>query len=311
MPKPWALLSQGAEPTVAHWLEGVVEQSSETLISLNPERPTAVAAATVIVVRTIPHCWLKPLRALRQRGLQVVLLLDDDLLTPEALVGLPWRYRWRLWRDMTRHRWHLHRWFTELWVSSEPLKRQCELITDLPIHILPLVPSALVLKPPRMSRIAYLGTASHHQELAWLVELFHQLQRRRNDCLLELVVDRRWRRAFAGIPRLRMLYPMDWQTFGLDTGNRQIDLLLVPLLPGSFNAGRSPVKVFDARRLGAAGLYSKRHPYLGCVRNGVDGLLLGDDPQEWLQAVDFLLDDTSAREALVAASCQRTDWSNL
>ena len=105
MPKPWALLSQGAAPTVAHWLEGVVEQSSETLIPLNPERPTAVAAATVIVVRTIPHCWLKPLRVLHQRGLQVVLLLDDDLLTPDALVGLPWRYRWRLWRDMTRHRW--------------------------------------------------------------------------------------------------------------------------------------------------------------------------------------------------------------
>ena len=124
-------------------------------------------------------------------------------------------------------------------------------------------------------------------------------------------MDRRWRKAFAGIPRLKLLYPTDWQTFCLDTGNRQVDLLLVPLLPGAFNAGRSAVKVFDARRLGAVGLYSNRPPYSGCVRHQVDGLLLGDDLQQWLQAIDALLEDAPARQALTAASRQRTDWSNL
>ena len=123
-------------------------------------------------------------------------------------------------------------------------------------------------------------------------------------------MNRRWRKAFAGIPRLKLVYPMDWQTFCLDTGNRQVDLLLVPLLPGAFNAGRSAVKVFDARRLGAVGLYSNRAPYAGCVRDGVDGLLLDDAPQRWLQSIDSLLEDASARQAITAASRQRTDWSN-
>ena len=311
MPKPWALLSQGAAPTIAHWLEGAREQTGELLIRLDPSHPQDVFAATVVVVRTVPPRWLSTLSRLRGQGCRVVLLLDDDLLTPSALVGLPFRYRWRLWRGMTRHRQQLSRWFTELWVSTEPLKRQCELVTELPVKVLPLQPSQLVLSPPKLFRIAYLGTTSHQQELAWLVGLFGQLQQRRADCLLEVVVNRRWRKAFAGIPRLKLLYPADWQTFCLDTGNRQVDLLLVPLLPGAFNSGRSAVKVFDARRLGAVGLYSNRPPYSLCVRDRVDGLVLSDDPQQWLQAIDALLEDTAARQALVAASRQRTDWSNL
>ena len=311
MPKPWALLSQGAEPTIAHWLEGAQEQSGAAWIRFDPQRPNDVDAATVVVVRTLPPSWLKRLCKLRSQGCRVVLLLDDDLLTPKALVGLPWRYRWRLWRGMTRHRLQLSRWFTELWVSTEPLKRQCKALTDLPIQVLPLQPSRLVLAPPKLFRIAYLGTTSHQQELAWLVGLFRQLQQRRSDCLLEVVVNRRWRKAFTGIPRLKLLYPADWQTFCLDTGNRQVDLLLVPLLPGAFNAGRSAVKVFDARRLGAVGLYSNRAPYAGCVRDGVDGLLLDDDPQQWLASIDGLLDQPEKKQALASASRQRTDWSNL
>ena len=113
------------------------------------------------------------------------------------------------------------------------------------------------------------------------------------------------------IPRLKLLYPTDWKTFCLDTGNRDVDLLLVPLLPGAFNAGRSAVKVFDARRLGAVGLYSNRPPYSGCIRHRVDGLLLGDDLQHWLEAIDLLLEDSQLRQDLADASCQRTDWSNL
>ena len=142
-----------------------------------------------------------------ESGCRVVLLLDDDLLTPRSLIGLPWGYCWRLWRGMTRHRLQLSCWFSELWVSTEPLKRQCQQVTDLPVQVLPLQPSQLVIEPPKLFRIAYLGTTSHQQELAWLVGLFRQLQLRRTDCLLEVVVNRRWRKVFAGIPRVKCCIP--------------------------------------------------------------------------------------------------------
>ena len=52
MPKPWALLSQGAEPTIAHWLPGVQEQTGLPWIRLDPKCPNDVDAPTVVVVRT-------------------------------------------------------------------------------------------------------------------------------------------------------------------------------------------------------------------------------------------------------------------
>jgi len=315
LPQPWAVLRQGAAPTVAHWLEGALEQAGATALELDPQRPLAEkdlqGLGAVVVVRTLPWRWLAPLRRLRAWGCPVLLLLDDDLLTPASLGGLPRRYRWRLWWGLTRHRRRLGRWLSGLWVSTEALRRQCEAATDLPVQVLPLRPAAAVLAPPRMYRIAYLGTTAHQQELVWLRGLFQQLQRRRADCVLELVVNRRWRARFRGIPRVRLLYPMDWETFCLDTGSRRVDLMLAPLLEGPFNAGRAPVKVFDARRLKAVGLYSDRSPYRGCVRDGVDGLLLPDDPQAWLGAIDALLARPERRQQLVVASCQRMDWSNL
>ncbi len=313
--QPWALLRQGAAPTVAHWLEGALEQVGVPMMQLDPQRPPSAYdlehLGAVVVVRTLPRCWLDALSHLRSRGCPVLLLLDDDLLTPASLRGLPWRYRWRLWWGLTRHRRHLGRWLSGLWVSTEALRRQCAAVTDLPVQVLPLQPAAAVLDPPRLFRIAYLGTTAHRKELEWLLVLFRQLQQRRTDCLLELVVDRNWRARFRGLPRARLFYPMDWETFCLDTGNRRVDLMLAPLLEAPFNAGRAPVKVFDARRLGAVGLYSNRPPYRDFVRNGVDGLLLPDDPTSWLETIDGLLADPQRRQQLVAASRQRRNWPNL
>ena len=315
LPQPWALLRQGAAPTVAHWLDGALEQAGTPMLQLDPQRPLAGTdldrLGAVVVVRTLPRRWLTPLRRMRARGCPVLLLLDDDLLTPAALQGLPWPYRWRLWWGLTRHRRRLGRWLSGLWVSTEALGRQCAAATDLPMQVLPMQPGAAVLDPPRLFRIAYLGTTAHRQELAWLLNLFQQLQRRRSDCLVELVVDRHWRARFRGLPRVRLLYPMDWETFCLDTGNRGVDLMLAPLLEAPFNAGRAPVKVFDARRLGAVGLYSDRPPYRDCIRDGVDGVLLPDEPQVWLEMIDALLADPTRRQQLVAASRHRRDWSNL
>ena len=314
MPKPWAVLRQGSAPTVAHWLQSAVEQAETGVVELDPRRPCSPEQlgdlGTVVVVRTLPPRWLTPLKQLKARGCLVVLLLDDDLLTPASLKGLPWLYRWRLWWGLTRHRHHLHHWVDALWVSTTALKHQCQAVVDLPVQVLPLQPAAEVLEVPKLFRIAYLGTTSHQQELHWILGLFRELQQRRSDCMLELVVDRRWRARFRGIPRLRLFYPMDWETFCQDTGNREIDLLLVPLLEGNFNAGRAPVKVFDAMRLGAVGLYSDRIPYRGCIRDGIDGLLIPDSPERWLKAIDTLLIDPERRKQLLAASRRRRSWSD-
>ncbi len=71
------------------------------------------------------------------------------------------------------------------------------------------------------------------------------------------------------------------------------------------NAARAPVKFIDAARCGAAGLYSDRPPYRGFIRHGVDGLLLGDEQREWLQAIAQLIEDHQARRRLAEGGRQR------
>ena len=305
------LLAQGGEPTMAYWLPSGISsaQAEQTWTRLNPERPPAAQqpcpVASVVVIRTIPAGWVGVLRRWRQAGVNVVLLLDDALLEPGAIRELPFAYRWRLWHDITRHRHHLNGLISELWVTQDSLVQSCRQQlsgqTDIAIHCLPLHPPRTVVEPKPMHRVAYLGTASHQAELLWLMPLLKQLQRERSDCLLELVLPPRWRRRFRHIPRTRIAYPMDWDTYLGDTGQRQVDLLLVPLLPSRFNGGRSAVKWFEAARLQAVGLYSQREPYSSLVQHNHDGLLLPDQPAAWLQAIHHLLDDQATRERLQSA----------
>jgi hypothetical protein len=310
--RPVGLLSEGAGPTRAYWLGGLESpQGADAWIEFNPRcRPQPAdleAIGALVVVRTIPRAWLSGLRQLRAQGKPVVLLLDDALLGSEALADLPLLYRWRLWWGISRHRTCLGVLITELWVSTAALADQCRQELGphaIPIKVLPLRPALGVVATQKAFRIAYLGTASHSAELTWLLPLLAQLQRLRSDCLVELVLNRSWRRRFRHLPRTRIFYPMDWETYRMDTGNRSVDLLLVPLLPTAFNSGRAAVKFFDAARLGAVGLYSDRTPYKGFVRNGIDGQLLPDSPGAWLEAIDALLRDQGKRQQL-AAGCRK------
>ena len=84
-----------------------------------------------------------------------------------------------------------------------------------------------------------------------------------------------------------------------------MDLLLTPLLESPMNAARAPVKFIDAARCGAAGLYSDRPPYRGFIRDGVDGLLLGDRQGEWLAAIERLIQDPGERRRLADAGRRR------
>ena len=122
---------------------------------------------------------------------------------------------------------------------------------------------------------------------------------------VELFGDHAINRHFRALPRVRILHPMRWPNFLAETGSGRIDILLTPLLASPFNAGRAPVKVIDAARSGAAGLYSDRAPYRGFVRDGIDGLLLDDQHASWLAGIERLIADPEERRRLAAGGRQR------
>jgi hypothetical protein len=304
-----ALLHQGAGSTIDHFLRGPLEALGARIVEVDSARaPDATSlqdlegCRLVVVVRYLPRPWLAPVQRLRRGGAEVAFLMDDDLLDPAALGELPRPYRRRLWQRITRLHRRLPGLVDRLWVTSSTL---AEKYAPLGVERLPLHPHPdLLAERPRL-QLAYLGTSAHGAEFAWLLPLLEELQRRHAHTHVELFGDHAINRHFRALPRVRILHPMRWPNFLAETGSGRIDILLTPLLASPFNAGRAPVKVIDAARSGAAGLYSDRAPYRGFVRDGIDGLLLDDEHASWLAGIERLIADPEERRRLAAGGRQR------
>lgn len=267
--------------------------------------PAGVAlpgARWVVVVRYLPAGWPAALRRLRSAGRRIAYLLDDDLFSAAAVNELPRPYRLRVRTEALQRRRDLKASCDEFWVSTPYLMQQ---YADWSPRLTPARPTKVTQACHPAVWMCYHGTASHAAELDWLGPLALALLERNPDLHFEVFGDHPVYKRFKGLPRTRVLHPMPWPAYRAHTASGGCDIGLAPLLPGRFNAGRGPVKVFDFARLGAAGLYSDREPYRSAVHHGLDGLLLPDDRQAWIDAVETLLADAPRRAHLVAAARSR------
>lgn len=299
------LLHQGAGSTIDHFLRGPLEALGVCVEELDSaEQPGSLQlsrllnADLVVVVRYLPRNWLKTLRQVCRAKIPMAYLMDDDLLDPDLLRELPVPYRRRIQERITRQRAWVPELCERVWVTSEVLALK---YAHLGAVRLPLCPHPDLLTPHPRLQLAYLGSAVHQLEFAWLRELLIQLQQRQPHTHVDLFGDISVNRQFRDLPRVRVLHPMRWANYLAEIGRGRCDLLLTPLLESPINAARAPVKFIDAARCGAAGLYSDRPPYRGFVRHGIDGLLLGDHHQDWLAAIEMLVGDPQARHRLAEA----------
>jgi len=76
----------------------------------------------------------------------------------------------------------------------------------------------------------------------------------------------------------------------------EFDIGLCPLVDHPFNTqGKSDLKFLDYSMMGIATIASDRHPYNLTIKHGKNGLLVGDDPQEWLDAIHLLINKPAER----------------
>jgi len=79
----------------------------------------------------------------------------------------------------------------------------------------------------------------------------------------------------------------------------RFDIGLCPVMDHEFNTqGKSDLKFLDYTMIGAATIASNRRPYTDSMIHGKNGLLVGDDPQEWIDAINRLLDQPGLRRKL-------------
>jgi hypothetical protein len=305
------VLHQGAESSLDYFLHSAFQARQWRAVLLDTRlRPPAdmgsqlMQARVVVLVRYWPRgwCWRGWLRQARRQGLRCIYWMDDDLLDLSGFKVLPRKYAVKLRRLAWDHRHAILDWCQELWVSTPTLGQR---YASLKPVVNPLCPQARVVEQISSFSIGYHGTASHRQELLWLYPLIVDVQARYSHTLVELYGDEEMRQLYGAIPRVQVHHPIPWERYREVTAGQHLDLLLCPLVDNTFNGARAAVKFFDAVRLGAVGLYSYRQPYASMVSHGEDGLLLGDQYDEWLDAISRLVSQPQERQQLADSARRR------
>jgi hypothetical protein len=151
-------------------------------------------------------------------------------------------------------------------------------------------------------RIAFLGTRSHAEGLAFLVPVLDAVATARRDIRVVLFFGRHLPKPLKGRPRIESRRPLPWSGYKAVLERERFHVVLAPLPDTLFNRGRSITKFLDVAAVGAAGLFSARPPFTDVVSDGVHGLLLPDDPAEWRDSVLRLAADLSAARRLSEAA---------
>lgn len=259
--------------------------------------------AVAVISRYLPHRWRNLIESYASRGVRLVYFMDDDLFDIQALRGLPWRYRWKILRLAISQKNRLIGLCDEFWVSTTHLASK---YADLNPQLIQPAPMPALIEPaPPLIHVCYHGTASHKAERGWLVDVVRNVQSRMSTTHFELFGDADVRRYYRDIPRVSIMHEMKWPQYRSWSSVMQRDIALAPLLPSPFNTGRGPTKFFDYTRLGAAGIYTDMSPYRGFIRDGVDGVLVGNDPEQWAEAIIRLATDSAMRQSIATlARCR-------
>lgn len=262
-----------------------------------------VACESVVIVRYLPSEWIQPLREYRASGGHVIYFMDDDLMDPQAQRNLPASYGKKIREFATRHRSSLESLCDEFWVSTPYLAAKYSCWN--PALLTPGICMADIEPEIEACSVCYHGTASHQAELEWLVPVMSAIQNGNDTTRFEVFGDHRVNKMYRMLPRVAVLHPMSWPSYLAYTSSTRHDIGMAPLLPDPFNAARGPTKFFDFVRMGAVGVYSDVAPYRDFIRDGIDGILLANEPALWVQSVLELSKDAPRRKKMAKAARER------
>jgi GT2 family glycosyltransferase len=195
-----------------------------------------------------------------------------------------------------------------LTVSTETLK--AELLQWNPnIYVLPnLIDERLWTQAQRPHAgpvvIGFTGTSTHGEDLRMIEEAFVQISAKHGPGVafqfMGCVTDR-----LARLPGARMAeFTPDYQSFARALQATPMDVAVVSLEDNRFNRCKSNIKWLEYSACGIAGVYSDLPPYNSCIRHGQTGLLVGTRLQDWFQAIDTLVTNTSLRRAMAQQARQ-------
>lgn len=303
------ILQRGDNPSTDYYLRPRLEAERVPTaivdVSSDPAGCALLARAEaplVIVCRYISKRWLKALEARGGRFARLVFFADDDLAGMMADRALPLSVRGKVARHYGLHARRLGALCSEVWLSTPALAErypEARAVVLTPVPEAGYRPAQAEVRP----LVVYHSTDVHGAERGFIAEVAARLASLAPEAVVEMTGDAALRRRCGA--NVRIVAQTAWPRYRDEQAHRIAALSLAPLTPSAVNAGRAPVKAFDAARLGAAGLYADAEPYRGFIRDRTDGLLLPMQAEAWAAAIADLLRDPARRLKLARAGQAR------
>lgn len=144
------------------------------------------------------------------------------------------------------------------------------------------------------------GTRSHLRDIGHLTRALVAFLEERPDAALTTFLGGDSPAALARLPNAVHLPPLGWDDYRRFVAENRFHVAVTPSLDTTINRARSISKIHDHAGFGAAGLYSHRAPFAAAVEDGINGLLLPDDPASWLLALRQLHAGRAGARAIAA-----------
>lgn len=143
----------------------------------------------------------------------------------------------------------------------------------------------------------YYGTSVHAEEIDFLVLIVKQVQSLISNIRFEIICSKQDQKKFKFIPRVNILYPMNWNNFYYYTSNISHNVGLAPLLGSEINKYRAHTKFFDIRRCGAVGIYSDIGVY-DLIKDNNAGIVIDNFLESWVVSIETLYRNENLRVML-------------
>lgn len=301
------VLSHADNASIKYLLRPSLQIRGFEVVLVNPDAqaPWNLAASGVIklvISRYLPKSWIPEIKNFRSAGGGVIYFMDDDLMDASVLADLPRPYAQKIKKLATNQFELLTQLCDEFWVGSQYLASKYSVWSP---QVLEFRTTCNEFKKSEILTICYHGTASHQAEINWLAPLIGQVLENSENFTVEMFGDHTVNKLYRSLPGVFVLHPMNWKNYLKYTQAVRRDIGLAPMLPLDFNKGRGPTKFFDYTRMGAVGIYTDIAPYRGFIRDGVDGILLPNDPEIWKRTILELAADEKLRSRLARAAHSR------
>jgi len=327
----WVVLSDGCCPTediyflssVAPWLQsrGIEVKRIDTSywrlpIMCMPWLVGELRNAHILICRSLNGYWLSWLESNRRQMASIRYLIDDDIPAAALDPRLPESYRRRMRHIAVNLQPRLLSLADEVIACSDGLAKQYSRLHE---SVSVLTPSLIVTPTaPRLnacpSKIGFYGSRAHLADLEVITPALVDLHGSHDTLTFEIMLGDYSPRQLQSLNRVNTPKPLSWRAFQRYRSRQSVHIGLTPMIDTPFNAGKSHIKFLDNAIMGSVGIYSLCSPYRHIIEDGVDGLLVDNQPGAWKTAIQRLLEQpeearmmarNAARKALELGNPER------